>query len=681
MKRDKQIFVLIIFIIISILILVLFLILNNIQIFSGNTITNGGISLFIEAPINITIYSPENKTYEYNLSDGVFNPTDNKYYFLINLDVSSSIDVSDWHYSLYSGGILQDSYIDFIPNQTILARVGQNTLVIYAKSFLGRVYNKSVSFVIKTEMSSPIIDISKELIACEGEKLLVEYNITDYDSDLDGVDILPRDFFFTRIKSSLNAPYYIGEVYSGSILRQHNVGIYNKTLYAMDSKLLVDEKNTTIHVLDVNSVPEVESLGVYKIWTKGLSTIFDKSWQVIDSEDGSSIDGLMSFELTFADNTTFSLFEINKYGQMYYEAIGDDSIIGSFILKACVTDNPLILDGELENYTKEHCGEYSLDSNTVCEEFGFTVSDENRIPYILSIYPTDNNIVMNGTVEYYFNVFFGDLDNDVLLLSWYVDGIEKQSTLYYEEDIYEYSGFFNFSFECGVSGKHNISAVIYDGINSISKTWDIDVVLKECPKKDIISGGSKLKDCYELWTCYDWSSCQSIEESYKLNLISTDDYYSYTDISEQLGLIPPGYHIRECFDANNCSNLKYKVNPPELFEFCLYVINPSCFDGVRNCHSGGCEIGIDCGGPCLPCPTCSDGIKNQGEEGIDCGGPCPNRCKMEYPHISSWLLMIFILVLLILIIFIMRMILVIIKRLKKDKEEDRKERLMRAMGK
>ena len=40
-----------------------------------------------------------------------------------------------------------------------------------------------------------------------------------------------------------------------------------------------------------------------------------------------------------------------------------------------------------------------------------------------------------------------------------------------------------------------------------------------------------------------------------------------------------------------------------------------------------CEILTDCGGPCSPCPTCSDGILNchvngQCEEGLDCGGPC-----------------------------------------------------------
>jgi predicted nucleic acid-binding Zn ribbon protein len=40
---------------------------------------------------------------------------------------------------------------------------------------------------------------------------------------------------------------------------------------------------------------------------------------------------------------------------------------------------------------------------------------------------------------------------------------------------------------------------------------------------------------------------------------------------------------------------------------------------------------IDCGGPCSPCPTCSDGIQNQAETETDCGGPCPNICQSEVP--------------------------------------------------
>jgi len=56
-------------------------------------------------------------------------------------------------------------------------------------------------------------------------------------------------------------------------------------------------------------------------------------------------------------------------------------------------------------------------------------------------------------------------------------------------------------------------------------------------------------------------------------------------------------------------------------------IKPSCFDGIKNCHDGDCEEGVDCGGPCKACPSCNDGIQNQGETGVDCGGPCP-PCKI-----------------------------------------------------
>jgi Tol biopolymer transport system component len=36
----------------------------------------------------------------------------------------------------------------------------------------------------------------------------------------------------------------------------------------------------------------------------------------------------------------------------------------------------------------------------------------------------------------------------------------------------------------------------------------------------------------------------------------------------------------------------------------------------------GDETGVDCGGSCPACPSCDDGLQNQGESGVDCGGPC-----------------------------------------------------------
>ncbi len=54
----------------------------------------------------------------------------------------------------------------------------------------------------------------------------------------------------------------------------------------------------------------------------------------------------------------------------------------------------------------------------------------------------------------------------------------------------------------------------------------------------------------------------------------------------------------------------------------------TCSDGVKN--QG--EQGIDCGGPCQnACPSCSDGIRNQDETAVDCGGAC-DPC---YPRFSA----------------------------------------------
>lgn len=50
---------------------------------------------------------------------------------------------------------------------------------------------------------------------------------------------------------------------------------------------------------------------------------------------------------------------------------------------------------------------------------------------------------------------------------------------------------------------------------------------------------------------------------------------------------------------------------------------PTCSDGIRNQGEGG----IDCGGPCIRgCVipnTCNNGAQDNGETGEDCGGPCP----------------------------------------------------------
>jgi len=109
---------------------------------------------------------------------------------------------------------------------------------------------------------------------------------------------------------------------------------------------------------------------------------------------------------------------------------------------------------------------------------------------------------------------------------------------------------------------------------------------------------------------------------------------------------------------------------PKESRVCYFTENPSCTDGIKNCHDGSCELLIDCGGPCATCPTCSDKIQNQGESGVDCGGPCPYACKPEAPFKAvSNVLIILSILLVLLIIYILYRLIILFKRRKEENEE------------
>jgi hypothetical protein len=83
--------------------------------------------------------------------------------------------------------------------------------------------------------------------------------------------------------------------------------------------------------------------------------------------------------------------------------------------------------------------------------------------------------------------------------------------------------------------------------------------------------------CTENWQCLNWTSCTLL-----------------------------GVRTRSCYDANSCGT--YDSKPKEAEE-CVYV--GSCFDALINCHDGGCEEGLDCGGPCQKkCSVLEQALQN-----------------------------------------------------------------------
>ena len=168
-------------------------------------------------------------------------------------------------------------------------------------------------------------------------------------------------------------------------------------------------------------------------------------------------------------------------------------------------------------------------------------------------------------------------------------------------------------------------------------------------------GGGGGSACLEKWGCGGWNDCKKLNN---VNLPRNLSLSSIAGLKKNCTLInwsesTCGYQTRKCNELNNCKTNK---SMPTLIQICYYTINASCYDNILNCHNGSCELLIDCGGPCAPCSTCSDGMKNQGEKGIDCGGPCPD-CKFEIPYaVSKNITYLFLLIVLILIIFIILLV-------------------------
>ncbi|MBT3642699.1 hypothetical protein HN604_03300 [archaeon] len=116
-------------------------------------------------------------------------------------------------------------------------------------------------------------------------------------------------------------------------------------------------------------------------------------------------------------------------------------------------------------------------------------------------------------------------------------------------------------------------------------------------------GGSGNGICSELWECSFWMECVNVKDEFPLGFLSEENYAvakelcSFEDYNEEIC----GYQIRTCEDSQSCNNEILINEMPSLFQACYFVENPSCTDGIVNCHDDSCELGIDCGGPCESC--------------------------------------------------------------------------------
>lgn len=617
----------------------LFLYLSPNKTISGNSVT-ASLALFVEGGISdYQILSPLNTTYNFSIGDN----------YTLDLNLSYGVVMNSWEYYLYDaqhGGVLESSSV-FTPNTSFNAVRWGNTLAVFA-NYSGNIINKNVSFYVYVPNSAPIIsEVNNSIYVCENDYLSYFFNVSDADEDIIELSLILSDPFYVEPLFSYDVGTISVELFSG-FLDKNDLGTYLEAIVASDGTYS-DYKYTNITVIEVNNAPSVENIGVRTVNTKGENSTFYKIVSSSDTEDGNNTFGNLSFSLDFID-LGYNLFNISSQGVMNFTPSSDD--IGVYNISLCVTDTGIINPHSLiETYCEQDGGAIE-----VCQNFSLTVTDENRPPTIVSYYPLDLIINTSSTSDLAFNISTYDPDGTIPDAYWYADGVLK------EYDSGNLIDTFNYNFGCGKSGEHEIEVLVTDGLENDSLVWTVNLEYVECPLPSSSSsggggsGGVSFVACEEKWSCNLFSVCQEVENSLKVGLITGDDYREIKSSCED-SIWPDencGIRHRYCEDFAFC-NTSY--NQPGEYEACYYIENPSCFDGLKNCHDNSCEVLVDCGGPCSACPTCSDGIVNQGEQGIDCGGPCPWRCEVQLGLIERYadspkVLMIMFLILVLLFVYL-----------------------------
>jgi hypothetical protein len=453
----------------------------------------------------------------------------------------------------------------------------------------------------------PLIgSIEDEIFACEGSSLSYVFDVTDLNENSLRFDISPKykDPFFIRKISGEDAITTQAEIFSGTLKKEHINQDYPQQIFVSDDQF-IDTATTKITIIEINNPPVLDKLKTQTVSLNGLPTNYTKLIKATDEESKIYISNKLIFGLSFIEGDP--IFQIDPITGLIEAQFGPTNI-GVHNIEICVKDSGIKNVHDQISQCSQGGGEESD-----CKIFQLTITNSNRQPTIQSFRPskeTSINITGNQTLN--FNISKFDADGTDPEVYWYVDNTLKQ------EDGFRFSH----TFGCDVFGNHKIKAEITDGLLNDSLEWKINVKNVECPIK------TEKSNCEEKWGCQDWNVCQNAIHSFENGILSISDNEKIQSECSKKDLANEfcGFQIRDCAELSSCNATVDQQ--PEL-RACYFILNPSCSDGVENCHDESCEKAVDCGGPCSNCLTCSDGIKNQGEEEVDCGGPCLKLCNIQ----------------------------------------------------
>lgn len=624
---------------------------------TGEAIKTGYVRVSVESfTREITIHFPGNNTYDKDDFTCVAGepPRCNDGRYLLNLNVSANFFVestSNWTYSLYDLKHGEPVYtgLEFTPNASVDFGRWGNRLIVSVEEEDGDLISETLILTIDVDNSAPVIEgLDSEIFVCESEEIewleASYFNVTDFDeedfSNPDYRDIKPKnpDLFSVEYVDDIN--YTLTSLQIASVpLGKGSVRSYirNVTINDGDKSDLVTINITVIEVnnppvIYVGGDPDANGIGAQTIYEKGVGSVFTHQMNVSDVEDGWTVDGNLSFNMTSThpdivfDNTTGTVSYIS------YDGEGRNN--PTYNITVCATDNAL---GYVpDNFSICSARNHTTDNQTVCDDFTLTITDDNRAPVIVANSP-ESPLTVKGTTTTIFNASVSDADmtSGYPDLDWYVNGvaIAGESNENVSSDTYSWSA------GCGVSGIYNITAVTNDSLLTDSVSWNVTVISVDClvdtrggSGGGSGGGGGALGGlCNEQWSCSIWGLCQNAERSFDAEVLSFEDFSSTKDLCAQNQFDDRfcGFQITRCVDLQQCNNSELRIPSPPESQICYFTENPNCLDGITNCHDGDCELLVDCGGPCGPCPTCSDGIQNQGEGNVDCGGPCPYVCEAE----------------------------------------------------
>jgi hypothetical protein len=618
---------------------------------TGNVI--GTVALYVSGGSKtVTIHLPLNQTYPAPIGED----------YIFNLTVSSDFPLDSpetWKYALYD--IRHSTWglnTTFVPNTTeITANRWGNRLAVYAKDDEENWQGGEVIFYVETPNSAPIIeDIDDEFFVCELDKNeLFYFNGSDVDEEGEELVAYFDNDAFRADSTAINLTDRRFEFKANDQLGKDDVAVYEDIQVFLSDGEVNDTYDFgarsdvfNLTVIEVNNFPEEENIATQTIYLQGDNTTFYKQWNVTDVE--TSYGGSLSYNITFGGQA--NAFNISSTGIMNFTPIAEGQYPNIMV---CVNDSGLALGSIHENFSI--CSDKGRSSGSLskCDNFSLTVTNDSRAPTILNYSPSNLSFEMEGSATTLFNVFVYDADGTIPDISWYVDDVLKE----FNEGVSNDS--FGYTFGYDVGGYHNVTMIVSDGLESTPLSWNVSVNLVAAPSGGDGGGGgggggsSLSGECREKWVCNNWGVCQNVKRSFDAKTLSPEDYSDFKEKCAQNSYDDRfcGFQITSCRDLALCNNSVSLIPRPIEAQVCYFTENPNCIDGITNCHDGSCELLVDCGGPCSPCPTCYDNKRNQGEANVDCGGPCPWSCEAELPfNLTRWVVILLLILLLVIVIFI-----------------------------